>query len=339
MLNFINKTKFLIIFSALLSCIFLIFSQDLVKVYNDTNPVNSLSKEYRTFQLSITGEREGFKEIFRAIEKKENSYLLLKKAETNIYGIVFKKYPFEVNIVSGRNLKENDFIKGNNVAIIDQQLKADCIKKGNNFYYIINSYPYKVVGIYKRKQTSINSDALAYYNLNNSFFDSNEEKNQVNGIYDLDAGKNTVNVIRYITSFVSADVTVFKSHETVFYKIEQIMEAKQNIIQTIFIIIVMILLNSMGMVTYWILGRRKEIEIRMLLGARKCQISSLFCIEHLVMAISIFMGESILLLLLKKINFYALLLGFTFVLLTEMITVCMILCDCNSHIKQLREEQ
>jgi ABC-type antimicrobial peptide transport system permease subunit len=290
-------------------------------------PSDSLTNQYYSFYIGENRDKIQEKELKMSsmtsyLDSESISFMLQKESNNKITGIYFKNFRFAPEIVSGRNLMDEDYSISNNVILVSQEIETECeIINGKRMYQFENNY-YEVVGVYKRSSNKVNIDSYAYYNLlSENIIDGD---NNILGQYNLDAGEGTADLTRKLDEYCS--ITTMKSNiENSFGEtIQKVMSTQAFTLFAIIIVILMLTLNSLSFAASWIDNRKPEIIVKKMSGATDKRIINELIRDYILLTSISFIGGATFAYLISKIEL-EIFTGFDFSILTVLLAFFFVL--------------
>ena len=287
----IKKSKFIILFSFIISICILLLAATFVSAYQDANKsFNYLSNNY--CEISFSSNQDNYlsmSEFINKLSKYKSDFTLLKENDTKIYGIYTNDSNFSPNIIEGRNLNETDFVPNCKNIIINESLKDKCFYEDNEMLYIFNATVFRVVGVFE-DDNDINGNALAYYNLLNK----NNSDDYIFGHYYVDFGKNTESILSDLCNDINIDVVRQNNNASLSEKLILLLSSQQTTLSSFILIIIMAFLNSIGMIINWVDSRKDEIKSKFICGALKSEIVGEFVLQFYEITIISFLFVCVL---------------------------------------------
>lgn|GEM_PF-1169769 len=272
-------------------------------------PANGLTNNYYSFSIGeyrdkITINHISLSDMLNFLKKQNTKVLLLKEAETKIFGVYVVNRKFKLDIISGRTFSENDFINRANTIIISEKLKDKCIKKDGKLFYQNDTNYFEVIGVFRSSTNTINSDAIAYYNLSASNFVSDNMlyDNYIFGNFQIDAGTKTAEVVRKLNDYCTVKVTRSVIDNTFIEKLQKTLSSQGITVFPIILIMFLILLNSINIASNWIENRKKEIFVRRLVGATSRNISLMLFKDFMSIITLSYIPAFLLMLAMSKVD-------------------------------------
>ena len=334
----INKSKFVILFSFIISVCILLLAASVVSSYQDiSKSFNYLSDNYA--EISVSSNHLSINEFVDKLNEYGSNFTLLKGNDTKIYGVYSNDNNFLPNIIEGRNLNKSDFSSNCNSIIINKALKDKCYIENNEMYYIFNATIFRVVGIFEEDK-NIKGNALAYYNL---LYKQNAGDRYTIGRCYVDFGENTETILDDLSKKINIGV-VGKNNTSLLEKLTLLISSQQTTLSSFILIIVMALLNSIGMIINWVESRKDEIKSKFICGALKANIIGEFVLQFYIITIISFLFLCAfivpLICIFKSINVAMLSMAssLVFVMLLSVISVILLFLIINNEFPK-REEQ
>lgn len=291
-----------------------------IKAYSMVDdPADLLSNSYMDFSVvsgvKINSEITNLEVFTDYINENSNSFILYKEnIMTKGKALYFKNAEFKPNLIDGREFNESDFKNNTNTIMISSDVQDKVIEKEGKKYYTVENDLYEVIGVYQKSKNKINIDSNYYYNmLASNNLDQNS--NLLSGLYQLDGFDSTHSLLMNMTTLLPIEVHENQTANTFFEKLEKALSTQAINVFPLFLIIVMVLLNTTGITINWIEKRKKEIAIRRLCGATKSEIKKMLIKEYILLTSGCFVVGLSLAYFISKISLW-IFIGFDFSILT-----------------------
>lgn len=250
-----------------------------------------------------------------------------------------KKF-FNPNIIKGRTFNENDFLNHTNTIIIEESLQKNIFKKNKKEYFIHEKKEYEVIGVYKNTDKGINANSKYYIN----YFANNNIKNSVVGQHFFDAREYTNDCVIIFEKLIKnhnniEDVNVQKIKRQSKDNIKIIMLENFNLIVCSSLTIFLTILNTYYSTDVWLESKKREIGVRLMVGATNKKIFFLILRNYLIIILfSFFVGTFVISKIIISMNIIPLfkgqenfiynIVGFSICLLIGIITGIINLFNC-----------
>ena len=194
-------------------------------------------------------------------------------------------------VISGRGFTAEELKSSHSGALISSDMLDDCTKEGNHYYYVHKNEQLIVLGV-------IESETSVYFaSLLKAF--TKEKDNHVKGIFYFDADEKSEYICDELISLIQTKepmATFEKSKVAVatMTTLKQLLGDQLIIVIAITIMLFLVLLNIFTITALWLTGKRKEIFVKKLVGAKGYQIATdLFFNYSIINIISYLFGISI----------------------------------------------
>lgn len=292
-------------------------------------PADQMTDSFLEFSIKsnelnseINKNPDSLEELINLISSDSQSYLFFKVNHmTNGKAVYFNNINFAPKVITGRSFNKKDFENKSNTILISEDVLNNTHKENGKTYYIVENKAYEVIGVYKKSLNKVNLDADYYYNMvaSNNLQVHND---LISGLYQLDAAEQTDKIITSLSSFLTIEIFGDNQMNNFFDKIEKTLSTQAINVFPLFLVILMVLLNTFSITTNWIGRRKKEIAIRRLCGATKRDIQKMLFFEYLSITTISFLMGLILAYMISKVSLW-IFIGFNFSLTTLFISLTM----------------
>lgn len=229
-----------------------------------SRPANGFSKNY--VKIGISSDVE-YRNLIKNI-KKSNNILVEKEIDYRIMSVFYNQH-FDINMLWGQIFDENQFKSNSMVAIIDKSIKKSCIKKGGTLYYKYHNDYLKVVGIFEKRNNTVNEDSLVYIPLTTAINNNYVLKNGTYYVEDFDLNKKNFGNILYENR-----------KQNIVDLLQKTIQEQLASVLSLLLIMFMMLINLFGIINYWIIGRKKVIRAMNIVGATKKNINRFLIVQY-----------------------------------------------------------
>lgn len=297
-----------------------------VEAYSMVNkPADQMSNSSLEFSI-LTNEvdyelkknLDSLGELIEFINNKSDSYIFYKdNYMTNGKAIYFRNIDFFPKLIDGRTFTEKDFINNTNTVLISSDVSNKTFKENSKTYYIVENSAYEVIGIYEKSSNKVNLDADYYYNMlaTNNLIVHND---LIAGLYQLDSADQTDRIVNSLSTILPIDIVENNKMNSFLDKVAKTFSTQAINVFPIFLVVLMVLLNTISITTNWIGRRKKELAIRRLCGATTEDIKKMLLFEYILITTLCFSIGLILAYIISNVSLW-IFIGFDFSLTTILI--------------------
>lgn len=278
----IKKSKYLIILIILISVfttllVSLISKRYEISKYNPCDFPDDYAKFNIGLQRNEQVENTSLLDLISYINSNSKFDYTLLKEKNRYYGIYARGSVPKLNILEGRNLKEEDFIEDNYVMVLNNDHKNDSFKRDGKTYYMMDNQPYEVVGFYEDLENHETTDGI--YNL----LAENNEESGILGDFYLDGKSKTKSIQSLIQKRILCTITKDADKKLGWFeKLYEVLSSGKFVVLPLLLILVIQCMNFFIFSTNWLNDRKRERKIKIMYGATRKGLCKEFCLEFLL---------------------------------------------------------
>lgn len=271
-----RKSLSVIVLNTVMAALIVMGFSNLITAYQMTDYCpDGLSKSYMEYRVhyGVEGKTSAL-DMIEAIESQSANYVLYRASGNGIYGLAAKGNIPQFDLVSGRNLTTEDFDMHRNVALVSEEIAAQCTSHSDKLWFSNMNVLYEVIGVYRISDNTVIKDAGAVYSLlsNNT---------TIEGTYRLDAGSQTASTLSVVNDICSFDILHSPADYTFGGRMKTAMQNQNMPIIVIVLVLLMVALNSVDATANWLDSRRREIYIRRICGGSRGRIHKMLFQNYL----------------------------------------------------------
>ncbi|SFS03642.1 ABC transporter permease [Anaeromicropila populeti] len=278
----LEKSIYIIIINAFISILVVLFFASLVYTYKMIQiPPDGLSTKYVSFNIRTndTNNKIKINELLDTIDELSAPFYLMKVNEKQISGIYYtNNKEISLDLISGRNMNEKDFLEEKNVILISDELVGQCIEAEGKQYYIYDNKSFEVIGVYKKRKNKINKDSVAYYNLKSGAMLLSEEM-EGNYYFDCENWKEILYKNKELQNII--EINKYDEKEPFLTILNRTISVQNTSFSALILVLLMVLLNLINVNIYWVDGRKKEIAVRRVVGATSFEIIKMLLFNYI----------------------------------------------------------
>lgn len=225
---------------------------------------NSL-ESFTTMKLIASNETPVEKDKFiQFLFLHNDDKVVLRSSENDIIYIFDPKHNFDlINIVSGSYFSEQQFTDFEETALLSINRSNEIYKIDNLQYFDVDGIPYKVVGLFD------NDDFKGSIFVNLASVIMRDRGLPIEGEYKV-SDQNSGESLSSWREFANENNAYLETMKEDFFEaIMQIANEYSFIIIIFLLSVVSIMLNTINGIYYWLLSRKEELGIRLLVGSTK----------------------------------------------------------------------
>lgn len=272
---FFNHAKLSIIIFAVAAFLTTLSSAAIVKAsYIGDKELNMLSENFVMFRCQADmNEVQTIDKLLMKMPERNMNWLLIKRHFGWASVSYANDYLFNVEMIQGRVFSQRDFEKQTNLAIISEWMLNETFEIDNDQYIRHFGEPYEVIGIYKSIMGTTAMDINYYVSMEGNSL----RHDPIDGEYYLDSRDKSYEVANKLIESLKDEgyITNGKLVRGHSKEADQLLARVDNVKGMILVIMVsgvLVVLNAYSAIRIWIKGRKKEMGIRLLLGANIQQI-------------------------------------------------------------------
>jgi|GEM_PF-4918999 len=233
---------------------------------------NTFSILVNSFGESTTSSQNNDLKLLDFLNEKNISFFLIKETYENVNYVFDNSDRFELDhlLLTGRFFEPSDFTVEKNVSVVGEKKLSEIYYKSENdtAFIMKNGIEYEVVGI-------LGGDAQNHVYLNMAFTQNGLYTFPIQGTYYFNSSESTEEIVRELMfdlNVYDLSVNVSPMKSTLDYIVDMVNEYK--IILIILVVsILAILFNAINATHYWLLVKKEELVVRLLVGSTKSRLT------------------------------------------------------------------
>lgn len=204
-------------------------------------------------------------DLMEFLKAMETTFRLQKSTNSNYSWVYMQNMNIGLEIVSGRDFNEEDFILHRNVALVSEDMKKDaCVRDGVE-YIDINGNEYEIIGTFIKEENAINPNTDVFLNMYSENYIYLE--NNIEGTYFIDTGKDNTLLCEALDTwcYIRDKGSIFE--KSVKEKYQLVKDALVIPINILYLVIAFMGLGISYITCFWMFSMKKEIFIHRLCGA------------------------------------------------------------------------